>query len=46
MNIYAQTGHRVRCNTLDAGYEFDRKIAKEHLEVGKEYTVNYTNVDC
>ena len=45
MNIYAIKGHRVKCNTLDAGYEYDQQRAKEHLEVGKEYTVDYTEVD-
>lgn len=45
MNIYALEGHKVKCSTLNAGYEGEKTKAKKHLEVGKSYTVDYTNVD-
>jgi hypothetical protein len=45
MNIYAIEGHRVKCDTFDAGYEYDRERAREYLEIGKEYTIDYTVVD-
>jgi hypothetical protein len=45
MNIYALEGHKVKCSTFDAGYEYDKEEAKKHLELGKEYTVQYTDVD-
>lgn len=45
MNIYAIEGHRVRCSTFDAGYDYDKEKATKHLELGKEYTVEYTDVD-
>lgn len=45
MNIYAIAGHKIRCYTFDAGYEYDKEMAKEYLELGKEYTVEYTDVD-
>lgn len=45
MNIYAEKGDKVVCDTLNAGYEPDREIAKKYLEVGKVYTIEYTEVD-
>lgn len=45
MNIYAIHGHKVVCSTFDAGYDYDKEQAKKHLEIDKEYTVDYTNVD-
>lgn len=44
MNIYALKGHKVRCTTLSAGYSYDQEVAKKHLEIGKEYTVESTHV--
>ena len=45
MNIYAKTGHKVKCVTLDAGYKSDQETAKKYLEIGKEYIVERTEVD-
>jgi hypothetical protein len=45
MNIYAIEGHKVKCSTLDAGYTYDMERATKYLEVGNEYTVDYTMVD-
>ena len=45
MNIYALKGHKVKCGTLSAGYDHHKKVAQKHLEVGKEYTVEKTEVD-
>jgi hypothetical protein len=45
MNIYALEGHKVKCSTFDAGYDYDKEVAKKHLELGKEYTIHYTIVD-
>lgn len=45
MNIYALEGHKVRCITFSAGYDYDKEMAKKHLELNKEYTVDYTSVD-
>lgn len=44
MNIYALSGHRVRCHTLDAGYDHDKAHASKHLKAGNEYTVAWTEV--
>lgn len=45
MNIYALEGHKVVCNdNLDTGYTQDSIRAKYHLEVGKVYTVECTEV--
>jgi hypothetical protein len=46
MNIYASKGHKVRLREggENAGYDGDKKAAKEYLEPGKIYTVEYTNV--
>lgn len=44
MNIYAVEGHKVRVTTLKGGYEPDQQMATEHLEVGKEYTIESTSV--
>jgi hypothetical protein len=45
MNNYAINGHKVVCSTLDAGYDYDKEVASKHLEIGKEYTIDYTIVD-
>ena len=45
MNIYALKGHKVKCETLSAGYDYHKEVAEKHLEVGKEYTVEKTHVD-
>jgi hypothetical protein len=45
MNIYAIEGHKVRCSTFDAGYDYDKEIAKRYLEIGREYTIASTIVD-
>jgi hypothetical protein len=45
MNIYALDGFRVRCYTLDAGYDYDKEIANRYLDINDEYTVDYTEVD-
>ncbi len=44
MNIYALEGFKVRCATLEAGSEYQRKHHSKLLEVGKEYTVERTEV--
>lgn len=45
MNIYALKGHKVKCETLSAGYNHHKEVAEKYLEVGKEYTVEKTQVD-
>lgn len=45
MNIYALKGHKVKCKTLSAGYNYDKEIAQKYLEVGEEYTIEKTEVD-
>lgn len=45
MEIFAIKGHKVKCSTLSAGYEFHQELAKKHLTIGDTYTVDYTNVD-
>jgi len=45
MNIYAIEDHKIKCVTLNAGYDYHKEIAEKHLEVGKEYTVLRTYVD-
>jgi hypothetical protein len=44
MNIYAESGAKVRCVSLTAGYECDQKRAREYLELNQIYTVDYTEV--
>jgi hypothetical protein len=44
MNIYALKGHKVTCETLFAGYNYDQELARKYLEIGKEYTVEKTKV--
>ncbi len=44
MNIYALPGHMVRCSTHTAGYEYHQEIARKHLKLGAEYTVDHTVV--
>lgn len=43
MNIYAVKGYKV-IYTGKNGYDLDLKHANEYLEIGKEYTVDYTMV--
>ena len=45
MNIFAKKGAKVICSTLDAGYDYHKEIASKYLVIGKEYTVEYTDVD-
>ena len=45
MNIYAKKGHKVRCCTLNGGYDFDKAKANKYLYVGGEYTIEKTDVD-
>lgn len=45
MNIYALKGHKVKCCTLSAGYNYHQEIAEKYLEIDKEYTVEKTIVD-
>jgi len=44
MNIYANEGFKVRVATLKGGYPIHQELAEEHLEVGKEYTIDSTSV--
>lgn len=44
MNIYAMKGHKVKCETLEAGYDHHKRVAEKHLKVGNEYTVERTEV--
>lgn len=44
MNIFAIKGHKVVCDTFDAGRYDDKEIAKQYLSVGSIYTIDYTNV--
>ena len=45
MNIYALKGHKVKCENLSAGYDFQKELAEKYLEVGKEYIVEKTKVN-
>lgn len=45
MNIFAIKGHKVKCVTLNAGYDYHKEIAEKHLEVGEEYIIERTDVD-
>jgi len=44
MNIYALKGHKVRCTSLECPYDYQTERATKHLEIGKEYTVERTEV--
>ena len=46
MEIFAVKGHKVVVTDKSRknGYEYDTEKVDEHLEVGKEYTVDYTDV--
>lgn len=44
MNIYALKGHKVTCLSLESPYEYQTARAKKHLEIGKIYTVERTDV--
>ena len=47
MNIYAKEGDKVIVTEerIENGYNGDKENAKEYLEVGKIYTIDYTDVD-
>lgn len=45
MNIYAIKGHKVRCCTLNGGYDSDKEKANKYLNVSEEYTIEKTVVD-
>lgn len=44
MNIYALKGHKVKCKTLNAGYDHDQIIAKKYLSLNNTYTIEETIV--
>ncbi len=44
MNIYALKGHKVKCISLESPYHYQTERAQKHLEIGKEYTVESTEV--
>jgi len=44
MNIYARKGDKVVFSNPDAGYNPEQKRAREHLKIGKVYTVERTIV--
>ena len=44
MNIYAEHGDKVKFSVPDAGYSYNREQCKKHLELGKVYTIDYTEV--
>jgi hypothetical protein len=44
MNIYAKRGDKVKFSFPDWGYNSDIEKAKEYLTVGKEYTIEKTDV--
>lgn len=44
MNIYALKGHKIRCISLQGPYDYQTERAQKHLKLGKEYTVDRTEV--
>ena len=44
MNIFSMNGHKVKCSTLNTGYESDKEKAKRYLTVGNTYTIDRTVV--
>ena len=44
MDIHSKKGTKVIFNHLTAGYTHHQIIAKKHLEAGKEYTVDHTEI--
>ena len=44
MNMYALKGHKVKCVDLESPYDYQTERAKKHLEIGKIYTVESTEV--
>ena len=44
MNIYAEEGEKVIFAYPQCGYDGDKTRAAKYLEVGKEYTVSWTEV--
>lgn len=44
MNIYANEGDKVKFSYPENGYDYDIEKGKKYLEVGKVYTVDYTDV--
>lgn len=46
MNIFALKGHKVKCSNLSKGYPHQQQVAKNHLNIGQEYTIEKTEVDA
>ena len=44
MDIHSPKGTKVIYDQLNAGYDHDQETCREHLEFGKTYTVEYTEV--
>lgn len=44
MDIYSPEGTKVIFNHPESGYNHHIETAKKHLEVGKEYTIDHTDV--
>ena len=44
MDVYSKKGTKVIFDHPNAGYDHHIETAREHLEVGKEYTVDHTDV--
>lgn len=44
MEIFALSGHKVKCTNLSGGHDHHQEIAKQYLEVDKIYTVCHTDV--
>ena len=44
MNIYALKGHKVKCAGLESPYHYQTERAQKYLEIGKEYTIEKTEV--
>lgn len=44
MNIYAKKGHKVSCKKLTGDYSHDEQTANKYLQLGKEYTIERTEV--
>lgn len=45
MNIFSLKGHKVKCINLNTGYDYEQKTAQKYLVIGKEYTIDKTNVE-
>lgn len=44
MNIYAKEGDKVIFASMTAGYDGQAESASKVLELGKEYTIDHTDV--